>query len=56
MDYQDGLQARFIILVGGRLGLRRGEIAHIKEKWVNWRRSMIEIPIQEDYTKSKEKM
>ncbi len=55
MDYQDGLQARFIILVGGRLGLRKGEIAHIKEKWVNWRRSMIEIPIQEDCMMSKDR-
>lgn len=38
------LEARFIILIGGRLGLRRGEISHIKDEWIDWRRNMISIP------------
>jgi integrase len=45
-DLQDyyGLQSRFVILVAGRLGMRAGEIAHMKESWVDWRRSLIDIP------------
>lgn len=40
-------QARFVILVGGRLGLRRGEMSHMEEDWIHWRRNMIEIPRHE---------
>lgn len=39
-----GNQARFIILVMGRLGMRRSELAHMREDWIDWRRNMIEIP------------
>lgn len=39
-----GLQCRFVVLVAGRLGMRAGEIAHMKESWVDWRRSLINIP------------
>lgn len=42
-DAQD-FQARFIILVGGRLGLRPGEICHMRESWIDWRENMIDIP------------
>lgn len=42
-DYQ-GQQARFAILLCGRLGLRRGELTHLREDWVDWRRNMICIP------------
>jgi integrase len=28
----------------GRLGLRRGELAHLNEEWIDWRRDMITIP------------
>lgn len=28
----------------GRLGLRRGELAHLQESWINWREKQIEIP------------
>jgi len=51
-DYY-GQQARFIILVGGRLGLRKGEIAHMSEEWIDWRRSMIDIPIRTTARKAK---
>lgn len=38
------LETKFIILVAGRLGLRAGEIAHMRESWIDWRRRMIVIP------------
>lgn len=37
-------EATFILFAGGRLGLRATEITHIREPWINWQRSMIEIP------------
>lgn len=39
-----GEQARFIVLVCGRLGMRVGELAHMRESWVDWRRKVISIP------------
>jgi integrase len=51
-DYQ-GQQARFAILVAGRLGLRAGEVAHMRESWLNWRTRRIEIPSKEPCTKGK---
>lgn len=41
------LQCRFVLLVAGRLGLRAGEIAHMDESWIDWRRNMIVIPARE---------
>lgn len=38
------LQARFVVLLAGRLGFRAGEIAHLDESWVDHREQMIEIP------------
>lgn len=43
-------QARFGVLVAGRLGLRAGEIAHMKADWINSRKRRIEIPHQQDCT------
>lgn len=37
-------ECAFILVSGGRLGMRAGEIAHCRESWVNWNRSIIEIP------------
>lgn len=42
------IQARFLVLVCGRLGLRRGEFAHIREDWIDWRNERIVIPRQTD--------
>ena len=42
-DYR-GLEARFVVLVAGRLGLRSGEIVHCREEWADWRRRMLVIP------------
>lgn len=36
-------QARVICLLGGRLGLRAGEIAHLQTAWVDWNRKLIQI-------------
>jgi integrase len=44
LDEYFSLEARFVILVAGRLGLRAGEIAHMDASWIDWRRRMIEIP------------
>lgn len=48
------LESRFIILVAGRLGLRAGEIVHMQESWIDWRRQMIEIPLHEPCEKGKD--
>lgn len=37
-------EAYGILVFGGRLGMRAGEICHISEEWVNWERDMIEVP------------
>jgi integrase len=37
-------QVTFVLVAGGRLGMRGGEICHLHESWINWKRSMIEIP------------
>jgi integrase len=42
-DYR-GLEAQFCVLVAGRLGFRAGEIAHLRESWLDWQGSLIEIP------------
>jgi integrase len=54
MDEYYGLQCRFILFLSGRLGLRAGEIAHMKEDWIDWRRSMIEIPLHQTCEKGKD--
>ena len=44
LDDQFVAETTMILIAGGRLGLRAGEIAHLDEAWVNWERSIIEIP------------
>jgi len=46
-----GLEAQFVVLVAGRLGLRASEIAHLRESWVDWREELIEIPAHQDCDK-----
>jgi len=43
-QYYYDADPEFTIYVLGRLGLRRGELAHLQESWVDWRRQMISIP------------
>ena len=49
-DYY-GQHARFVALMAGRLGMRRAEIAHMSEEWVDYRRNMIIIPRHHKCTK-----
>lgn len=44
LDERYRLETRFILLLGGRLGMRAGEICHLTEDWLDWDRSMINIP------------
>lgn len=37
-------ESLFIAFVGGRLGLRAGEMLHLREGWIDWRNRMIDIP------------
>lgn len=38
------VEARLILFLAGRLGMRRGEISHLAEEWIDWRQERIEIP------------
>lgn len=46
----DNIKPRFrpecelVLFAAGRLGMRAGEIAHLDESWIDWQRSIIEIP------------
>lgn len=48
-DYFE-LETRLVIFLAGRLGMRGGEIAHLKEDWIDWHRNMIKIPRYEKCT------
>lgn len=37
-------ECRLILLLGGRLGLRAGEITHLRSEWIDWQRKHIRIP------------
>lgn len=39
-----GLQSRFLLICLGRLGLRAGELSHMKESWVDWEKKHLKIP------------
>ena len=39
-----GSECRLILLLGGRLGLRAGEITHLRDEWIDWEREVIRIP------------
>lgn len=48
-DYFE-LEARLVLFLAGRLGMRAGEIAHMKGEWIDWHRDMIVIPRHEPCT------
>jgi len=50
LDEPFNAETAFILVAGGRLGMRGGEISHCKEHWVNWSRELIEIPKHEPCT------
>jgi integrase len=41
-------ECRFALVALGRLGLRAGELTHLREEWIDWDRSLIHIPMHED--------
>jgi len=41
------LQAEFVILLSGRLGMRRGEITHLEKDWVDQENERIHVPQHE---------
>ncbi|QIO25023.1 tyrosine-type recombinase/integrase [Haloarcula sp. JP-L23] len=43
-DTDASLEARATVLIGGRLGLRPGELTHLSSDWVDWQRQMIRVP------------
>ena len=47
-DYETRLEDRFIIVGGGRLTLRRGELLHLNNSWLGRERTLIKIPRFED--------
>ena len=48
------LEAMFVVFVGGRLGLRAGEIAHLRREWVSYETGMIDIPSHEPCRKGRD--
>lgn len=46
-DYYYTPDPELTIAVLGRLGLRRGELVHLKEDWIDWQRKFITIPQHE---------
>lgn len=46
-------EARFCIFASAKLGMRAGEIAHMKSDWINWSTKMIEVPEYDPCTKGK---
>lgn len=52
-DPDISMETRSVLLIGGRLGLRPGEITHIDESWVNSRREMLSIPDNDPCTKGR---
>lgn len=42
-----------LLLLGGRLGMRAGEIAHMRRDWIDYQREQITIPSYQDCTKGR---
>lgn len=53
LDDYFALEARLIVLCAGRLGMRIGELIHMRESWIDRRRRMIQIPAREPCSKGK---
>lgn len=49
-----GEEAYVAVLLTGRLGMRAGELAHMRSDWIDWRRRMIEIPRYQRCEKGKD--
>lgn len=51
MEYPYDVETRFVLIATGRLGLRAGELAHMRDGWIDWDREKIEIPHYQECTK-----
>ncbi|MUV59763.1 tyrosine-type recombinase/integrase [Halobacterium sp. CBA1126] len=47
-------ECAFVLVAAGRLGMRAGEIAHIREDWVDWEREVINVPRYEPCDKGED--
>jgi len=60
LDAADGFaepyrtECLYILYTAGRLGLRGGELCHLREDWIDWDRSIIEIPMHDSCTMGKD--
>lgn len=54
LDPEFSIQAELAILAAGRLGMRSGEIAHLREEWIDWRDQKIHVPHHEPCTKGRD--
>lgn len=45
------LECRALLYLAGRVGLRKGEITHLSEEWVDWNNGTIQIPAFDACTK-----
>lgn len=48
------LQTQFVVTVLGRLGLRKSELVHMSEDWIDWRNKMVCIPSHDPCTKGED--
>jgi len=46
--------AQLVVIVGGRLGMRAGEIVHMTESWIDWQEKIIQIPHHDRCTKGRD--
>lgn len=53
-DAERSMEARAMILIGGRMGLRPGEVTHIDASWINRRREMLSIPSHDPCEKGRD--
>lgn len=53
LEGDESIEAVAAVLVTGRLGLRAGELGHLTGEWVDWQRSVIDIPCHDPCTKSR---
>lgn len=53
-DATESMETRAMLLIGGRLGLRPGEVTHLDASWINRRREMLSIPSHDPCTKGRD--
>jgi len=54
LDPPWNLEAMFVVLVTGRLGLRIGEVAHARRSWVNFEKGLLSIPSVDPCSKGRD--